>query len=110
MRFTKGIFAQRFGKIIVKPRTTRTTPERIAQKELGISIKSVEAFRTKVNTTTEAASEAIILKDFPEILFLPSVSDEPMIIGSKGRTQGARTVSTPAKIEMRRKNNINSLI
>ena len=80
-------------------RTIRIPPEKIFQKEDGISIRSVVALRATVNTTIEVASDRVIksgrFQDFSPI-------DPARIIGSIGSTQGARIVSIPArKLKMR---------
>lgn len=77
-------------------------PENIFQKLCGTTISSVEAFKRSVNTITDTESEPIITIDRLDMC-RPSTSDEPMMIGSSGNIQGAKTVSTPASIDISKK-------
>lgn len=60
-----------------------------------MSIKSVVALRSKVNTSNETANDAAIMSGRFLSLFSP-LTEPPIMIGSRGRTQGASTVNIPA--------------
>ena len=79
-------------------------PENHAQKLSGIAINKVVAFRSKVKTITDTERDVITTTarfDTPRLVS----SAVPITIGSSGSMHGARTVSTPARIAIR-KNNI----
>lgn len=94
--------AQSDGKTINSPTSTMTVPEKILQNIDGISIRSVEAFKSKVNMMTENESEPITTSARLDIRF-PSVSEDPTTTGNKGRIHGASTVSIPANIAIKKK-------
>jgi hypothetical protein len=58
-------------------------------------IKIVVAFKRRVKIIRETASETAIIIGRRLSLVLP-LTDPPIIIGSNGRTHGAKTVSMPA--------------
>ena len=62
-------------------------------------MKSVVALSRSVNTTTDAASEAMTTIARLEMR-RSSPSEAPIITGSSGRMQGARIVSMPARTEI----------
>ena len=65
-------------------------------------MKSVVAFKSNVNSTTDTESEPITVSARFEIPRDPS-SDAPMTTGSNGNIHGASTVNIPARIEMIKK-------
>lgn len=77
-------------------------PEIHCQADGGIFTKAVLAFSKRVNNTTDTPSEAVTTKAF--ILENPAPTDPPTITGTSGKTQGAKTVSTPDKKETINKN------
>ncbi len=79
-----------------------TIPEKLDQNIWGISIRRVDAFRTRVNTTTDTERDPITVNAFLETPLLFS-SDAPMTMGKSGSMQGARTVNTPARTEITKK-------
>lgn len=89
-------FSHRSGNRVMIPKKSTMEPENICQKLWGISIRSVEAFNRSVKTTIEPARLRVMMIGLR--IFL-SVSEPPMITGNRGRTHGARMVSTPAKKE-----------
>ena len=59
-----------------------------------MSINSVDALRSSVKMTIEAASDRVIITG---LLILFSVKLPPIITGSSGNTHGARIVKIPAR-------------
>lgn len=57
-------------------------------------MNAVDTFKIKVNNTIDSAKDAVIIIGR---LMLFSVRLPPIIIGRRGRTQGARMVSIPAR-------------
>lgn len=68
-------------------------PERYFQKELGISIRTVEALRNTVNNTIESANDRVITYGYHHFF---STNDPARITGRIGSTHGAKIVRTPA--------------
>lgn len=88
------------GNNVIIPNPIKITPEIISQTKLGIPIKAVDAFKTKVKIKIETEREAIIVTGF--FILLPATA--PLrITGSNVNTQGAKTVSTPAIKEIKSK-------
>jgi hypothetical protein len=79
-----------------------TVPENTLQNICGISMRSVDALRRRVNRMTEKESDPITTRDLLEIR-RPSVSEDPMMIGRSGKIHGASTVSIPASMAIKKK-------
>jgi hypothetical protein len=77
------------------------TPDAVVQVLVGISINNVEAFRSNVNAITDKDNDMITMIDRRDRPFWPGSAD-PITIGRNGSIHGATTVSTPAKIEIRK--------
>ena len=90
------------GNILIRPKMIMINPLNPLKKLGGTLIKIVEALRSNVNIVREKARAKVILSGLN--LSLP-VIELPIMIGSSGRTQGAKTVSIPAK-----KDEINSVM
>jgi hypothetical protein len=88
--------SQRVGNAAKKPSEISMSPLIHCQKELGISMKYVVDFRSKVKMMTDKPRDAEIssarLIDFCPVWLI----EPPTITGRSGSTQGARVVSTPA--------------
>lgn len=97
-----GTFVHKEGNTIANPTSIMTVPEKVLQNVCGISISSVDALRSSVKIITDTDSDPITTSDRLDIR-RPSVSDEPITIGSSGNIQGASTVSIPASTAIRKK-------
>jgi hypothetical protein len=89
------IFFHRFGKIVIIPRATNTPPENDFQNDGGTSISIVLAFNKREKRIIEILNDQIITKGI--FLFSPSSALAHKTIGSRGKTQGAKTVNIPDK-------------
>jgi len=90
------------GNTIALPTRIITIPEKLVQNITGILIKSVDAFRSNVNTITDTKRDPITVIARIEIPLLPS-SDAPMTTGRSGNMHGASTVNTPARTDITKK-------
>ena len=100
--FTSGILFHKLGKIVTIPRKVMTLPENHVQKLSGIVINNVVVFRSRVNAITDMDNDVITTTARLEIpRAVPSAV--PITTGKSGSMHGARIVSTPARIEMRKK-------
>ena len=99
---TPGTCSHRVGNTILNPTAMMVTPENIFQNVCGMSIKSVEAFKSRVNRMTENEREKMTTRALREIRLPCSGSDDPMTIGRRGRIQGASTVNIPASTDMKK--------
>jgi len=91
--------SQESGNRVITPKNKIIPPEINCQKLAGIFIKTVATLRSKVNTTTDTASEAVIMTGFN---LLPVSATDPLkITGRSGSTHGASTVKTPAINDMK---------
>ena len=87
----------------MSPRSMSIPPERYFQKLCGISIKSVDTFRSTVNNTTEIASEKVTKYGYH---FCFSQILPARTTGRTGRTQGASIVRTPARNDTKKSEDI----
>jgi hypothetical protein len=76
-------------------------PESICQNCGGTAIKSVLTFNIHVKKSTETPKDTMIVNAFL-LCTLPPLREPPTIMGNSGSTQGANTVSTPARNEIKR--------
>lgn len=79
---------------MVSPNAVISPPETNAQKDCGMAIKAVVALRSSVKTITEILKEPTIISGRNEF-FSPTLP--PIMMGNNESTQGANTVSTPAR-------------
>jgi len=86
-----------FGKNHVRPKNKTTPPEIEVQTLWGISIKRLDAFRSKVNKMTLKESEVTKIIGY-HLFRLPAAP--PTITGRRGRTHGAKMVKRPARKEV----------
>ena len=87
--------------MVTIPRKVIILPENHVQKLPGMAINNVVAFKSNVNIITEIDNDAITTTARLETLrVVPSAV--PIITGKSGSMQGARIVSTPAKIEIKK--------
>ena len=102
----KDILFQRSGKSVIRPKKTTMPPEIYFQTIGSIPIKTVETLSSSVKAIIEKAKAKVILKGFH--LALP-YTELPIMIGNRGRTQGARTVKSPDIYEVMRSESIGEL-
>jgi len=84
----------------MKPKIKTKLPEIVDQTTGSTLIKSVEAFSKIVKRVIEIISPKIIRYGRSLFLF---PTELPIITGSKGSTQGAKIVNTPAKKDRKNK-------
>ena len=89
------IFFQIFGNKVIIQKNTIIIPDAIFKYFSGVQINNVVAFNNNVKTSTEKASERIIIYGLD--LLSASPAEAHNITGKSGKTQGAKIVRTPAK-------------
>jgi hypothetical protein len=90
----KEILSQRVGKMLIKPKIMIIVPLKPVSREGGILTKILVAFSSNVKIIKDIAKESVIRRG---LNFCDPETELPIIIGNSGNTQGARTVSIPAK-------------
>lgn len=95
---------QKLGNAINRPKMIIIEPDKNVQMNGGICINAELTFKRKVKLIKDIASEIIMVSTFlNRCKWAPVEADGecrtelPIMIGRRGSTQGARTVSIPAK-------------